>query len=157
MSDGVVEVGMGSLFMSAAPTVLTTGGIGSCVAVCLFHAATKQGGMAHVMLPNRTQTDGELTEADLRYADAAIAVMMQRFIDQGVNPAHVVAKLAGGASMFPDVQGRSVRVGEKNVEAIKAQLEVVGTRVVAEDIGGSVGRAVSFDLSNGIVQVRTSL
>ncbi len=150
---------MGTLKIADAPFVLTTAGIGSCVALCMFHAQTKKGALAHIMLPVRPEAANatSYTEEDLRYADAAIKVIISQFSTMGVSASALVAKLVGGASMFPEIQGRSVRVGEKNVESIKALLGTYSIRIVGEDVGGSVGRAASFDLSSGVVQVRTSL
>ena len=152
-----VEIPMGSLYIAQAPTVLVTGGIGSCVAVCLFHSQTRWGALAHVMLPKRVNPGAPITEPELRYADAAIAVMLQQFTAHNISLSGLSAKIVGGAGMFPDVQGRSVRVGERNVEAIKEILAANHISILAEEVGGSVGRAVAFDLSCGIVSVSMSL
>jgi len=152
-----VEIMMGSLYIAQAPTVLATGGIGSCVAVCLFHAQSRWGGLAHVMLPRREDPAKPITEQELRYADAAIAVMLQQFVAHGISLSGLTAKIVGGASMFPDVQGRSVRVGDRNVEAVKELLAASHVSVMAEEVGGSVGRAVAFDLASGVVSVSMSL
>ena len=155
--DNIVEVPMGSVFIAQSPNILTTGGIGSCVAVCLFHSPTKWGALAHVMLPKRLDPTQPITAEDLRYADAAMTVMLNQLETYGITPSLLTAKLVGGASMFPDIQGRSVRVGEKNIETIRNLLSENSIHVAAEEVGGSVGRAVSFDLSNGVVQVKMSL
>ena len=152
-----VDIPMGLLYIAQSPTVLATGGIGSCVAVCLFHTKSRWGSLAHVMLPKRADPMKVISEEDLRYADAAIAVMLQQFEAHGIPTANLTAKIVGGASMFPDVQGRSVRVGERNVEAIKEILSKNNISILAEEVGGSVGRAVTFDLASGVVSVTMSL
>jgi chemotaxis protein CheD len=157
MSLSVTEVKMGSLFIAQAPAELTTCGIGSCVAVCLFHVPTRWGALAHVMLPNRLDPTAPIQEDDLRYADAAITVMVHQLEQRGIVPSALTAKIVGAASMFPDIQGRSTKVGERNLEAVKQALSNEGISIVAEEVGGSVGRAVDFDLQTGIVSVRMTL
>ena len=152
-----VEIPMGSLYIAQAPTVLATGGIGSCVAVCLFNTKSRWGALAHVMLPKRSDPNKPIDEQELRYADAAIAVMLQQFSAHGIPVETLSAKIVGGAGMFPDVQGRSVRVGERNVESIKEILAAHNITILAEEVGGSVGRSVAFDLASGIVSVSMSL
>ena len=152
-----VEIPMGSLYIAQSPTVLVTGGIGSCVAVCLFHSQSRWGSLAHIMLPKRTDPLQPITEQELRYADAAIAVMLQQFTAHNIPISGLNAKIVGGAGMFPDVQGRSVRVGERNIEAVKEILAANNITILAEEVGGSVGRAVAFDLASGVVSVSMSL
>lgn len=152
------EIGMGDLTTAAAPTVLATSSIGSCVAVCLYSHMTKVGALAHVMLPQRPDgSPNEITTNDYKYADVAIAIMVAELEKLNVNRSQLIAKIAGGANMFPGVQGRSHKIGEKNVESIKLLLPSYNIRLAAEETGGNSGRALTFDLANGIVTIKVTI
>ena len=115
VSDAI-EVGMGKAFVGSAPALITTSGIGSCVAVCLWDQTQKKGGLAHIMLPQSPATDisANLNEDSWKYADIAILGMLTQLESDGVNKAHLIAKIAGGANMFPGIQARSQKMGERN-------------------------------------------
>lgn len=48
-----------------------------------------------------------------------------------------------------------MRVGARNAEAVKKILRDSRIRLIAEDTGGTYGRTVSIDLTNGIYKVKT--
>ena len=151
----IIEVKMGDFQISAAPVCLTTGGIGSCVAICLYNYLQRKGALAHVMLP--ASPGSASPQNDYRYADAAINGMLSALEREGISRHQVIAKIVGGANMFPDIQGRSPKVGERNIESVRAILKDFGLTVSSEETGGSAGRAISFDLSNGIVTIKMTI
>ena len=71
-----------------------------------------------------------------------------------VLPFKQFSALAGGAALFADVLSVNGRVGERNVAAARAALAAAGIPIVAEDIGGTAGRSVSFDVGSGALAVR---
>jgi len=152
-----VEIGMGKLYISRAPNLLSTSSIGSCVAVCLWSQSHKVGGLAHIMLPRIPNSIDKVTEDELKYGDIAIKILTTELTDWGVPTSALTAKIVGGANMFPGIQARSQKVGEKNVENIKQILSEYNIPIAAEEIGGSTGRGVLFDLSNGIVTIEMTI
>ena len=48
-----------------------------------------------------------------------------------------------------------MRVGQRNAQAAKDVLAGLGIPIIGEDTGGSYGRTVSIDLSNGVYKVKT--
>ena len=56
MAINRIEVGMGEGAVAVDPQVLSSPGIGSCVAVALYDSERRIGGMAHVMLPDSAGT-----------------------------------------------------------------------------------------------------
>lgn len=154
---GPVEICMGRLYIAEAPQVLSTSGIGSCVAVCLWSQQAKKGSLAHIMLPKRPEGLGVITENDFRYADISIRVMVEQLARKGVPQNQIVAKIVGGAEMFPGIQARSQKVGQKNVEAVKEILSELSIPIAASETGGNSGRAIVFDISNGIVTIKMTI
>ena len=56
MSD-LIKVGMADLKLCPKDKGITTLGLGSCVGVAIVDKVTRQGGLAHVMLPDSTAID----------------------------------------------------------------------------------------------------
>ena len=78
--------------------VLVTLGLGSCVAIMLHDAAARVGGMAHVLLPSKSLARDETNAA--KFPETAVPMLVERLRGLGAEPRRLVAKLAGGASMF---------------------------------------------------------
>jgi len=58
--------------------------------------------------------------------------------------------------MFATVSERAgFDVGVRNVERVRQVLRQLGIAIVNEDVGGSVGRTVTFEVSTGSVKVRS--
>lgn len=153
MSD-VIKVGIADLASARHPGRLRTAGLGSCVGVALYDRRKKIGGLAHIMLPDSRQARGPIKLA--KYADTAIPELVRQMEALGAVRHDVVAKLAGGAQMFEHVSSDALKIGERNVEAVRAVLHLIGIPIVAEAVGGRVGRTVELDLEDGMYYVRTA-
>jgi chemotaxis protein CheD len=68
------------------------------------------------------------------------------------------AKIFGGANMFPGIitGASSLDVGERNAHSVKEELRTRNIGIVAQQVGGHVGRTVSLDTSTGVVTVKTA-
>ena len=144
--------------VSGAPGVLSTQGIGSCVAVCLYEKIAKVGALAHVMLPKSYNlSDAGIPDNIYRAMDTAIPAMMQEFSNRNIKPAQLCAKLAGGAHMFRVLGGNENDIGTRNVRKAEEMLDALGVSIEAEEVGGNVGRSLTFDLDTGIVYVTTKM
>lgn len=125
-------------------------GLGACVAVALYDPAGV-GGLAHAMLPRRTDGAGA---ADGKYVDAAIHAMLREMIEAGAGYGTVDARIVGGADIF-QLEGLSAGAGGRNVAAAREELDGLDVPVVAEEVGGGRGRRVEFDTASGELLVRT--
>lgn len=144
----MIKVGMADLKVCHAPDAVTTLGLGSCVGVALYDKATKIAGLVHVMLPDSTQVRQNQNRA--KFADTGIDFLIEAMVAEGANKSRFTAKIAGGAQMFA-FSGNSdmLRVGERNVEAVKKKLSTLGIRILAEDTGLNFGRTVEFYPDSG--------
>lgn len=149
----VIKVGMADLKICSFPDKLTTLGLGSCVGIALYDSSTKICGLAHIMLPDSTQIRNNENRA--KFADTGIRDLISQMISAGASKTRLVAKIAGGAQMFA-VSDKSdfMRVGEKNVSAVKQVLAAEGIRIVAEDTGLNYGRTVEIDSADGRYMIR---
>ena len=151
----IVKVGMADLNVARSPDRIKTIGLGSCVGITLYDKVSKIGGMAHIMLPSASLVKGgDVNHA--KYADTAIPKLVSNLISMGVDRRRLIAKIAGGAQMFP-LSGSSdiMRIGPRNVEACKEVLKMEKIPLYAEDTGGNWGRTVEMDCVTGKVEIRS--
>ncbi len=142
----VVKVKMAGIDFARSPDALETL-LGSCVGVAVWDRTTKQGGLAHVVLP---ESRGEVLLPG-KFANTAVAELKKQLIARGANPTKLTAKIAGGATMFG--QRKEGDIGEKNYQAVLKQLRSARIPMVAEHIGGSKGRMICFSTEDGSVEV----
>lgn len=147
-----IIVGVGEIDCAFEPRILITQALGSCVGVALWDPHVRVGGLAHVMLPTAPGSDpsGRLH----RFADVAVPALVERMVDLGAGRRRMVAKLAGGASMFRGESGTDT-IGDRNVAAVRDQLERAGVPVSAHDTGGSHARTIELSPGTGILLIRS--
>ena len=146
--DEMIKVGMADLKTCKSPGVLTTLGLGSCVGVALYDPVSKVSGLLHCMLPDSTQFKNNSNVA--KYADSGIDELISQIINLGASRSRLVAKIAGGAQMFAmKTNNDTLRVGERNVEAVKKKLSGLNIRLLSEDCGLNYGRTVEFYSETG--------
>jgi len=139
------EITTGKIAVDRAPERLRVSALGSCVAVALYDAKNKVGGVAHIMLP--TTDSYRFGDNPLKFADHAIDALIQNISTLHSTPGTLNAILVGGAKIVPD----SLDVGIQNIRAIKEKLKKEDIAVVDERLGGIVRRSIFFDLEEGIL------
>ena len=151
---GLIKVGMADYKVGRSPSILISYGLGSCIGVSLYDPVSKIGGLLHIMLPDSRQA--RASDNPAKFADTGLPLMLNDVLAQGANKSRLVAKLAGGAQMFAFANATDImKVGTRNVEAVKQVLRTMGIKLLAEDTGGKYGRTVQIDLSNGVYKVKT--
>lgn len=152
--DNVIKVGMADLQTSRHPCVLTTLGLGSCVGIALYDPGRKVVGLAHVMLPSSLQARNNANIA--KFADTAIAKLVEDMINIGACKSQITAKLAGGAQMFTfNDASEMLRIGARNVSASKEMLQLLKIPILAEDTGGNYGRTIEINSESGKLMIKT--
>jgi chemotaxis protein CheD len=149
-----VRVKVADYAVRRGPHVLTTIGLGSCVAIALYDRDTQIGALAHILLPSQAMSRETANPA--KFPDTIVPVMLEEMRALGTRNARVCAKIVGGASMFGQlVNGSGINVGERNVAATREALEAAGVPILAEDTGLDYGRSVYFHLADGRLEVRS--
>ncbi|WP_313891243.1 chemotaxis protein CheD [Psychrobacillus sp.] len=151
----VVKVGIADMNIAKTPNTIRTSGLGSCVGVVLYDERSKIAGMIHVMLPDSSLGRSESINI-AKFADTGIPAMIEQLKLEGIQPFKLRAKIAGGAQMFQFSSGRdTMRIGPRNVEAVKEYLKKFSIPIVSEDTGGSSGRTIEFNPATGMLNIRT--
>lgn len=151
----VVKVGIADLNVVKAPNRIRTSGLGSCVGVVIYDSYKQVAGLAHIMLPDSSLTKQENFNK-YKYADTAIDILIEKLIQLGARKSQLKAKIAGGAQMF-QLQSASeiMRIGPRNVEAVKERLKFHQIPIVSSDTGGNQGRTIEFDPVTTKLKIRT--
>ena len=133
--------------------VISTIGLGSCVAILLHDPLSQVGALAHVLLPNEAMSRD--TENKAKFPGTAVPLLVSRLREHGARGL-ITARIVGGASMFGQLLPTGgINMGERNVEATRRALDVAGLRLVAEDVGGDYGRSVYLYVATGRVHVKS--
>lgn len=151
----IIKVGMADLKTCVSPDGITTLGLGSCVGIALRDPVSKIGGLAHIMLPDSTAIRNSQQNI-AKFADTGIEELVRQMVGLGANRSRIVAKIAGGATMFK-FEGSSnstMQVGQRNVEAVKAKLGEMRIQLLAEDTGKNYGRTVVFYPETGEFHIK---
>lgn len=129
---------------------MMTIGLGSCIGLTLYDDTLKLGAMVHIMLPESAGRQ----DRPGKYADTGIPILIKELNALGCKNRNLVAKMAGGACMF-EYFGTNLNIGERNAEKVRALLKEHNIPLIREDVGGKVGRSVTFHpASGGKVTVR---
>lgn len=150
MSDRL-KVGISDYKVSEAPKEIITLGLGSCVGIALYDKTSKRGGLSHIMLPDSTAFKNNIKIP--KFADLAIPEMAKE-IKRGRRPTGLVAKIAGGASMFNFTDNINGNIGQRNIEAVEKILRDMNIPILGKNVGGKVGRTMIVDLETFEVQIR---
>ena len=134
--------------------VIVTLGLGSCVAIMLHDPQMKAGAMAHVLLPSRSLAHDTSNLA--KFPESAVPLLVERLKALGADPRRLVAKLAGGASMFSQLMTPgTIQMGERNIVASRNALRAASIPIVKEAVGGERGRSIRFHVKDGRVEIRS--
>ena len=149
-----IIVGMADLNVIKAPGTLTTLGLGSCVGIALYDASTKVAGLAHIMLPDSTKIQNNQNVG--KFADTAIAKLIEDMTKIGASKLRLQAKIAGGAQMFAfNSKNENMRIGDRNVEATLKLLKQYNIPLIAYEVGSNFGRTVEFYADDGRMLIKT--
>ena len=155
----VIEIKMGGLEIITDKECELKTFVGSCVAICLFDLVSKVAGMAHIMLPKKSDGTRFTEKNDIgKYADEALSYMVTDMIQKGANHKRIKAKMAGGATIFAHESETSLfNVGPRNIASLKQLLKENDIPLVSEDTGENFGRWVRFNLQSGDMVITSNL
>ena len=149
-----IEVNMGEMKIAKTPDVLITRGLGSCLGITLYDPIKKIGTMAHAMLPDINRAKAQSNPN--RFVNSVVENMLGELKKENCFKKNLQVKLFGGAHMFSFIaKDNLLNVGEKNIEMAKDVFQKQGMAIVAEELGGSIGRTIELDLESGKVLIKT--
>jgi chemotaxis protein CheD len=118
--------------------------LGSCVAVTLVDPRGTVGAMCHIVHANDSDAR---RPPDTHHARCALQAMADGLLARGIVPRLCLARVYGGANMFPRHYGATfdgLHVGMRNVARVLELLDAGGIRVIEQSIGGTGYRKLSW-------------
>lgn len=152
MNNSPVVVGIAQGEVVRQPSELITYALGSCVGVCLYDKKHHIAGLAHILLPIRSEALDQ--KNPYKFADSGCRLLRQRMILMGAEADQITAKIAGGARMFA-TDSKTESIGERNIKAVREALHRCGIQILAEDVGKDYGRTITFKSSSGSLHVKS--
>jgi len=152
LKQRTVQVKISEWRIADAHARLKSYSLGSCVGLVLWDPKKKIGAMAHILLPDSKNSRPSTTSA--KFARPAVEILIEKLCQKGCARERLVAKMAGGANMFPkkfnpaqEILGRNI--GFRNVRALRKILKEKSIPIIAQDVGGELGRTIEFNPKTG--------
>ena len=139
MDKNTISVGIGEYAIAEGEQKITTVGLGSCIGTIIYDEIRHIHGLSHIMLPTMGQKQDKIG----KYANTAIPEMIEELVKRGALKGRMKAKIAGGASLFA-FKDDNLKIGQRNIVAVKEILNEYKIRITAEDVGGNRGRTIVF-------------
>lgn len=145
--EGELSAGIGE-YKIGKNVLLKVMGLGSCIGVILSDVSTGICGIAHILLPGRSNT------GEAKYAETAIENMFEDMVKMGARKNRITAKFAGGAQVFKHMSLDILKIGDRNAISVEEALVKRNIPILAKDVGGEVGRNVIFNPVDGSMIVK---
>ena len=123
--------------------ILTSSPLGSCVAVVAYDKLLKVAGIAHVMLPGKSNND----VVNNKYAVDAVESLLMKFTELGSDIENVNICLVGGANVLKKEKETI------HIDVVNSVLEVVKEKnlnIAKKSLGGLKRRSVSINIEIGV-------
>ncbi len=157
VKQNVIVVKLGQIAWSDRPEdLLVAYSLGSCVGLTLWDPVERIGGMAHVFLPSSNGREISRLEEAPRFADIGVPLLIERMERKGASRKRLVARMAGGASLFPGLFREMPDIGAQNVSAVVEILQKHSIPIVGSDVGGNCGRTMRLEIRTGRTTVATA-
>jgi chemotaxis methyl-accepting protein methylase/chemotaxis receptor (MCP) glutamine deamidase CheD len=138
---------IGEIAVTREPAVLETI-LGSCVAVCLWDARKKIGGLNHFLVPSGL---GREDRPNL-YGITSIRSLIEQVFQLGAERSDLQARIFGGGSILKPLEDLFT-IGAENVKIAREILAEFDIPVVNDFIGAECGIRISFNTFSGEVSV----
>ena len=147
--SGLQYIHPGQTLTTREPKRLTTI-LGSCVAVCLWDAASRVGGMNHYLIAEWLR-EGPGSD---RYGNIAMESLIRGMREHGARLAGLRAGVYGGAAVLQAFRETAFRnLGMKNADIARDILRQHRIPIADEQTGGDASRKIVFDTADGHVAV----
>lgn len=127
--------------------LLVTYALGSCIAVAVFDAHAKVGGLLHFMLADSSIDKKKAMMRPAMFADTGIPLLFKSCYKLGAEKKRMSVKVVGGANIL-DKDNR-FQIGHKNITATRKIFWKNNVFVDGEDTGGDFNRTVRLDIATG--------
>ena len=139
-------IATGHLATGSKIGVIRSTPLGSCVAVIAYDKTSKNGGIAHTMLPGKSPTQEKAEEN--KYAENAIENLLDALKNLGSNKTNIEICLIGGANVL---RKENDTTADNLIFSIFEVLEQKKLSIKKTSLGGYERRTAKLTLQTGIV------
>lgn len=148
-------VGVGDLLVSGDPVdSIVTYSLGSCIGLCIYDPVAHVGGLLHYMLPDSKISPDKAATNPYMFADTGIPTLFRQAYALGAVKGRITVRAAGGAQIL-DAAGL-FNIGKRNILEMRKILWQNGVMLGPSELGGSVNRTVTLEVSTGEIALKTS-
>jgi chemotaxis protein CheD len=140
-------VSVGDMKIGQAKDLLLTHPLGCCLGLTVYDPTTQIGGLLHAMLPLSKINLEKAKINPFMFVDTGIPALFEKLRERGASKASWVVKAVGCGN--PMGKKEVFKIGKRNYHVLQEMLVKAGIRLTAEDVRGTVSRAVQLDLSTG--------
>lgn len=149
-----VVIGVGEMAVSDdRHAILSTYGLGSCVAVVAYDPMARIGGLLHLMLPDSAIAVAKSRTQPTLFVDTGLPCFIQALVDLHADRGRLRFFLGGGASVL--TPGPAYRIGARNLQATMCWLLDHGFSIGDAGTGGTINRALHLEIATGAMTLRT--
>lgn len=150
-----IIVGISDMKVSNTPgDELITYSLGSCIGLAIWDPQAKVGGLLHYMLPESKLDKERAKKKPYMFGDTGIPGLFKAAYGLGASKNRLIVKAVGGSQLL-DSSG-IFNIGKRNYAIMRMLFEKNRVAIVKEDIGGTVNRTISLDVSTGRVWLKVS-
>lgn len=154
LNSNVVNVGLASMGILKGNGILRTFAIGSSVAIFLHDEKNQVSGCVHSFLP--TSKNIKANANIYKFIDLSILKLTKEMILNGAKQETIVAKIVGGAIMFDFEPSQNlIQSGQRNIFATKNILKKLNINLIAESVGGNLGKTAFFNSKDGLIIIKS--
>jgi chemotaxis protein CheD len=149
-----VVIGVGDLAVSNDPAVtLSTYALGSCVAVVGYDPLIRVGGILHLMLPDSKIAPARAVGQPGMFANTGLPLLFKSLQGLRADLTRLRLFVAGGANVLAGAD--AFRIGERNINATREYLSVIGFEFSHAAVGGSINRTIHLQNATGLLTLKT--
>lgn len=148
-------VGISDMKVSKDPKdTLITYSLGSCIGVLVWDPQAKVAGLLHYMLPDSKIDAERAKKSPYMFGDVGIPMLFRAAYGLGAVKERLQVYVVGGSQIM-DSAG-VFNIGVRNYDIVTRLFAKNGIRPMKEDIGGSVNRTISIELSTAKILLKVS-
>lgn len=149
----LITIHPGEFFATGDDTIISTV-LGSCVAVGLYDAQARLGGLNHFMLPEEFGKIDIVRSPNAKYGMYAMELLINDLLKLGAKKSALSAKVFGGGAVLRFANGGASKIPGNNIDFAFEYLKKEGISVTASDVGGREPRKIFFFAQSGKVLLK---
>jgi chemotaxis protein CheD len=148
-----IVVGIGEFAISNKECdVIKTHALGSCIALTAYSRLKKVLGMVHIALPDSKIDLSNRVLRPFHFADSAVELLLEKLTLQfDCKKNELVFNIYGGAECVGS--NDIFKIGQRNIIAVKKNLELNGITLNEEQVGGNYSRTIEAYVATGDIKM----